>query len=227
MHTIYKITNKITGLMYIGRSGRCIHQRMREHIRYSKTKNSYLYNSIRKYGSENFIIEIIDSASADIICDREREWIIKLNTIQPNGMNEHAGGRGGVLHASSELRQRLSNSKKRYYEQNIHHGKGKPLTEEHKQKISMGHKRFLMSNSHPRKGKTSTNKRGSSKAYLIQNIASGEEFTVINLLSFCKEHNLSQGNMFNVALGKFTQHKGWKASVILLPSSPTSSALGR
>ena len=38
----------------------------------------------------------------------------------------------------------------------------------------------------------------------------GEEYITTNLTGFCKLNNLDHGNMFAVADGKVTSHKGWK-----------------
>ncbi len=62
---IYKITNILNKKFYIGATTRSdISKRWKEHIRDSKENrgnNTYLYKAIRKYGIENFIIEIIVS----------------------------------------------------------------------------------------------------------------------------------------------------------------------
>ena len=49
----------------------------------------------------------------ETLYDREIYWIKKLNTKSPNGYNLHDGGRGGCLNPSDELRQKLSDAKKR------------------------------------------------------------------------------------------------------------------
>lgn len=43
----------------------------------------------------------------------------------------------------------------------------------------------------------------------------GEEFTVIGLAPFCREHGLDQGTMSRVALGKSKSHKGWKCRKVV------------
>lgn len=99
---IYKITNKITGHAYIGKSIN-IESRIKSHFRkahldtednieYSKA----LYRAFRKYGFENFeitILEQLDTKARDILDDRERYWISFYNTYF-NGYNETLGGEG-------------------------------------------------------------------------------------------------------------------------------------
>lgn len=61
MSYIYKITNLITNKNYIGYTSRTINRRFYEHkwsaLNEDEEENtSYLYNSIRKYGTDKFII---------------------------------------------------------------------------------------------------------------------------------------------------------------------------
>ena len=62
MSSIYKITNIITNKNYIGYTSRSIARRFYEHKwealnREYSCNNSYLYASMRKYGTDCFIIE--------------------------------------------------------------------------------------------------------------------------------------------------------------------------
>lgn len=38
----------------------------------------------------------------------------------------------------------------------------------------------------------------------------GNVVHIFNMANFCREHNLNNGHMFQVALGKEKQHKGWR-----------------
>lgn len=111
---IYKITNIITQKSYIGQTKRKIQRRFNSHISEANRNlyDTYLHRSIRKYGKENFIIELIEECNQENISDREIFWIQTLNTKSPNGYNLHDGGYGGCLNPSDELRQKLSNAKK-------------------------------------------------------------------------------------------------------------------
>jgi group I intron endonuclease len=112
---IYKITNIITQKLYVGQTKRSIQRRFKSHISEANRNlyDTYLHRSIRKYGKENFTIDLLEECNSDNISKREIFWIQTLNTKAPNGYNLHEGGFGGCLNPSSELRQKLSDAKKR------------------------------------------------------------------------------------------------------------------
>lgn len=87
---IYKITNRINGMCYIGQTKRTLKERIYDHFSLADDLECtrYLYNAIRKYGKDNFDYEQIDTASTvEELTEREDYWIVKLNTLFPNGYN--------------------------------------------------------------------------------------------------------------------------------------------
>ena len=95
MNPIYSFTNLINGKKYIGSTIGDPTHRYNQHI-YNATHqtahqyNYPLYQAIRKYGCENLIFEIIeqiDCTEAEIRL-KEQEYIIKFNTLAPNGYNQ-------------------------------------------------------------------------------------------------------------------------------------------
>lgn len=90
---IYKITNKITNDFYIGKTTKDISKRFWQHKNNAlKNKNSHLYNAIRKYGVDNFQIEIITTCQdSQSLNESEIYWIKKLNPKY----NMTKGGDGG------------------------------------------------------------------------------------------------------------------------------------
>jgi group I intron endonuclease len=94
MTNIYKITNTITGKAYIGATSKPVNARWKQHIhdsRKDRCKFRSLYQAIRKYGKDNFevqLIEITDDAET-----RERYWITFYDTFR-NGYNDTLGGAG-------------------------------------------------------------------------------------------------------------------------------------
>ena len=88
---IYKITNKITGKVYIGQSIDC-RRRWWEHKSraFDENNNCYhkpLYCSIRKYGLENFIFEIVEECDTETLNEKEAFYIQQYNCVTPNGYN--------------------------------------------------------------------------------------------------------------------------------------------
>ena len=103
---IYKITNQINNKCYVGQT--TTHRknkkkyrpfgfrgRFKDHIHSSLLdyKYSYLYCAIRKYGSENFKVELLTRCELYELDEKEREWIQKLNSMFPNGYNLTIGGK--------------------------------------------------------------------------------------------------------------------------------------
>lgn len=75
---IYKITNKINGKVYIGQTIRTLQHRWKEHQRaaFVENRQTNFARALRKYGIENFIVEVIDHAdSREELNDKERYWI--------------------------------------------------------------------------------------------------------------------------------------------------------
>lgn len=93
---IYKIINTVNGKIYVGQSVD-IYKRWSQH-KYKAFDpkeigyNSAIHAAIRKYGSDNFILEIIEECEPDLLDERERYWINKLGSLVPNGYNIMDGG---------------------------------------------------------------------------------------------------------------------------------------
>lgn len=102
---IYKITNKLNGKIYIGKTLSTIENRWKEHIKTAKEErceNRPLYRAMNKYGIENFIIEIIEQCNHEILSDREIYWINYYNSYG-NGYNATLGGDGKVLYDYEQI----------------------------------------------------------------------------------------------------------------------------
>ena len=95
---IYKITNKINGNSYIGMS-KNIERRINEHknlafnSKRGSDKRKALYQAIRKYGFDNFSLEILEECSEESLKTREIYWIEYYNTYHDRRhYNETPGG---------------------------------------------------------------------------------------------------------------------------------------
>ena len=94
MSYIYKITNIINGKSYIGKTNYSIEKRFKEHCKDSQVQSKNkrpLYMAMRKYGVNNFKIELLEET--DNPDEREIFWIKKINTFK-YGYNATIGGDG-------------------------------------------------------------------------------------------------------------------------------------
>lgn len=119
---IYKITNKENGLIYVGCTINSLEKRFGEHLSrcFTSEYKSKLYNSMKKYGQENFTIELIEECDLSVIYETEKKYIESYDSYN-NGLNSTFGGEGclGYTH-SPEIRQKISENTKNG---NSHKGK--------------------------------------------------------------------------------------------------------
>lgn len=94
---IYKVTNLINNKIYIGKTSVPLTERKRRHL-YDAERNQHRYGfhaAIRRYGSENFVWEIIDwGLSAESLVTLEKHYIKLFNCRPPHGYNLTEGGEG-------------------------------------------------------------------------------------------------------------------------------------
>lgn len=100
---IYKLTNKINGMVYIGQTHN-IKRRIAAHKSDAKgfilgvyKRNSYIVRAIAKYGFENFSLEIIQEGfkTQEEMDNAEVYWVSKYNSTDSNfGYNIQKGGHG-------------------------------------------------------------------------------------------------------------------------------------
>lgn len=84
---VYKITNKINGMMYIGET-MDFNRRIKEHCNPSNT--SLIGKAIKEFGKENFSFKIIEHCSD--FSEKEKFYIKKYDTLFPHGYNVSEGG---------------------------------------------------------------------------------------------------------------------------------------
>ena len=92
---IYKITNKINQKSYIGQSTN-IEKRWNNHL--SSVNNTLdhcynypIYRAMRKYGTDNFSFEVLETCCVELLDEREQYWISYYDTYE-NGYNQTIGG---------------------------------------------------------------------------------------------------------------------------------------
>lgn len=120
--------NSVNGKIYVGQTVQPLNKRWALHKHQSLKRNRPLYRAMRKYGLSNFSIDIIeelpDSTNQELLNQKECEWIVKLNSMVPQGYNLTSGG-DGKYYLSAETKARISTSKQ-----------GHQVSEETRKKIS-------------------------------------------------------------------------------------------
>lgn len=111
---IYKITNKINNKCYIGQSVN-LESRIKSHksmLKHHNEDNDLLNKATKKYGYENFEIEIIKYCKENELDFFEKYYINFYNSYKrKNGYNIELGG-STHKHLSEEQINRMKNSKK-------------------------------------------------------------------------------------------------------------------
>ena len=125
---IYKIIHLTSGKIYVGQSISHIlnHKRYRpyghegrfrchisEAFSTKKIQSHYLNNAIRKYGVEDFVVELIECCERIKSDEREIYYIKELNSLFPNGYNLKNGG--STFTNSDESKKRVSTGVINYF----------------------------------------------------------------------------------------------------------------
>lgn len=87
---VYKIINQINNKSYIGQTIRPVEQRFKRHISdaINNILDTHFARVLRKYGQENFSIEVIDTASNQNELNFKEQYWIKFYDSINNGYNE-------------------------------------------------------------------------------------------------------------------------------------------
>lgn len=109
---IYKITNKINGKVYIGKTVQSFQRRCQSH----RYKSCVAFNNaINSYGWDNFEKEeFICSLNEDYLSGLEEQAIKTFNSIVPNGYNIVKID-NGLNRYSQETKNKISEARKTYY----------------------------------------------------------------------------------------------------------------
>ena len=222
-HYTYQITNLINNKIYYGvRSSKCTPEM---DIKYWGS-GIVIKLAIKKYGIEKFIKEIDktfetrDEANLYEAVIVNEEWVESKDNY-----NLKTGGQGGRI--TEEIKRKISKA-----------NKGKKRSKEFCKKMSeimkgcIGDKNGMYGKTHNKKtrqkisqnskgkqaGKNHYNYRKPLNKKILKQISKnwiaispdGIEYNINNMAKFCRENNLSNGQMTQVAQGKRTHHKGWK-----------------
>jgi len=173
---IYMFKNKLDGKIYIGQTIRTFKERTKEHLRH---KTTCFDKALSKYGIENFEYSIIDKAtSIDELNAKETYWIIKTNSMVPNGYNLCFGGNNtyGYSHTEkSKIKMSLTKKKTGCMKGEKNHYYGKHHTPEIREKMKKAW-------TPERKSKLSEQSKGLDRSYQlvrVRNVETGEIYNSI------------------------------------------------
>lgn len=227
MLVVYSITNKINKKKYIGITSN-FYDRKRYHLWGMKTlrhKNIKLLRAVKKYGFENFTIEVLEEVKGDRMDALIREnYYINLYDSFNNGYNQSDGYEASFLQNPSEE----TREKHRVNMLGNQYWLGKRHSEETKKKIGEAHKGKIVSQetrdkqSKSRKGKFCGKdnpfygkKHSEETIQIIKEktgkkvmcIETGEVF--ISLSECAKKMNCDRRNIQRVCVGKSKSTKGY------------------
>jgi len=189
MPYVYKITNKINKKSYIVYTSRKdVDNRIREHFSLSvyENNNKPLYKSIKKYGRENFEVDILfehDDEGITLLKEVEYIKIMGDYNLHPGG-NVPPNQKNKTWKLSEETKNKMRKPKA-------------PRTEEHTKKISDALKGKTPWN----KNKTGVQesfwkgKRDSPRTCKWKIVKTDEELIIENLVLWCEENNYNTSTL--------------------------------
>lgn len=135
---LYKITNIVNGKLYIGITSKTLKRRWQGHASAARRgRKNRLHSAIRKYGEENFIIELLqETQNYKELVQLEIDYISKLETTNKKiGYNMTIGGEGtaGYEFTDKDRRKMADNMTGKSYEDRF----GKEKAQEIKAKKSL------------------------------------------------------------------------------------------
>lgn len=233
---IYLYTNKINGKKYVGQTVD-FNKRHKEHINSSynqnhRAYNCYFHNVIRKYGINNFEIEILieNLQNQEELNYWECYYIVEFDTLAKNGKgyNLASGGSNGNPYAGkteeelAEIRRKQSEvyhnksdeelAEVRRKQSEAH--KGKTHSEETRAKLSEAKKGKIFSEEHKkklrevRKGKNKGEKN--SRAILVDRFTlDGQYVDTMYPFEYVQIFNFDASNISSCCKGKRKTHKGF------------------
>lgn len=218
MSIIYKITNKINGKSYIGKTeGKNYIKYIEGHFRLAKNgDDKVFYKAIRKYGKNNFEVDIIwkGKYKGKPLGRLEIFFIGQYNSFL-KGYNMTKGGEGCDWSGRNHIKRSKMKMSRTVIEQykngRVHHYKGKKLSKEHCKNISKNHV-DVSGEKNPMYGSSRCNDTASNaKKWLLIDPFNNIYHIHGTLNKFIEENNLSRGILFS-NLGKmvpeYTYSKG-------------------
>lgn len=144
MMAIYKITNNLDNKIYIGQT---IQQdpmrRIKFHFKDYISNHGYIHRAIKKYGHQNFSIEILENTTDPFLLNKLETYNISYyNCMSPNGYNHTAGGDASGIKSEETLQKMRTAGKKHplFKKGMVAWNKGKSFSLESRIKMSLAKK---------------------------------------------------------------------------------------
>lgn len=102
---IYCVTNTVNGKKYVGKTSHALAFRMKGHVYDALSKGSrYAFHAaIRKYGADNFTVEVVAKCSSLEDLRNEEMRVIRETGSVANGYNMTLGGEGTLGFKHNEV----------------------------------------------------------------------------------------------------------------------------
>ena len=233
MYHVYMIINKINNKKYIGFTSLEIDKRFNQHMT-GQGNARLLYNAVKKYGKDNFSVELIESNS-DMnytLKTLEPKYIKEYDTRNRNmGYNLSPGGNSTIGSKRTEEQKKKMSEQRKGKPRPESYGKkmseilsGRPKTEEHKRKLSIANtgKKFSDERKKNHSQCLKGIKKKSNESYLKSNKRNSWEvihpdgkIEIFNSLTEpCLKYNLSPSQMSRVNTGVIEKHRGFRCRKI-------------
>ena len=118
MYQVYKITNLLNNMVYIGSSVE-VERRWRQHKQASINENDHHYNyplmeAFREFGINNFKFEVVETCNDyKEMIKAEHNWIIKEDCVNPKGYNQTDNTESPMF--DPEIAKKMSDTKREKY----------------------------------------------------------------------------------------------------------------
>ena len=221
---VYKITNKQNGKIYIGITSQGVAARWSKHCSDARRDSTFLLSkAIRKYGQENFQVELIETLDSgcdyDYLKEREIYWIKEYDSYNKDkGYNLTLGGQGTVgRFASDETKNKIRQKAL---------GRVRSIDSRNKQSISIKENNIFDHNEMSKRAVLGNIKRWSDPSNKIKQSVNNPRNKVIVQCSLNNKHikefysvceaarsiNKQHGNIASCARGKLKSAYGfiWK-----------------
>lgn len=215
---VYEIRNIVNDKRYVGQSSQKDQQRLWEHKTYLKKgnhQNRHLQRAWKKYGEENFVISILEECSSLDELNQLETYYVNLHQTLDRKFGYNIRGPGDNKFMPEETRLRISKSKlgisvhtPESIEKIRQYSKNKIHSQESREKRSQKLKGCIWSTEVRDQWAQSHRK----DPYPILVSPDGQQYDVVNLTRFAKEHGLVQQSLSRLVNKQLTQHKGWTIS---------------